>query len=51
MCPAQLVRIRKTLHVTAAMAAGLTDRLWTLHEIAELVKAKETKRPLRGFRG
>ena len=31
------VRVHKTLRVTLAMAAGLTDRVWTLTEIVELM--------------
>src|SRR5262249_19816188 len=31
------VRIHKSLRVTPAMAAGLTDRLWTWEEIVELM--------------
>lgn len=30
-----LVRIHKTLRVTPAMAAGVTDRLWSLEELVE----------------
>jgi hypothetical protein len=30
------VRIHKTLRVTPAMAAGVSDRVWSLAEIAEL---------------
>jgi hypothetical protein len=30
-----LVRVRKTLRVTPAMAAGVTDRLWSLEELVE----------------
>ena len=34
-------RIHKTLRVTPAMAAGVTDRLWDVAEIVALVEAKE----------
>jgi hypothetical protein len=30
-------RIHKTLRVTPAMAAGLTDHLWTMEEIVEMM--------------
>jgi len=30
------VRIHQTLRVTPAMEAGITDRLWTLEDIAKL---------------
>ena len=30
-----MVRIRRTLRVTSAMAAGVSDRLWTLTELVE----------------
>jgi hypothetical protein len=30
-----MVRIHKTLRVTPAMAAGVENRLWTLHELVE----------------
>ena len=29
------VRLHKTLRVTPAMAAGVSDRLWTLEELVE----------------
>jgi hypothetical protein len=35
------VRIHKTLRVTPAMAAGLTDRLWDISDIVALVEAQE----------
>jgi len=35
------VRIHKTLRVTPAMAAGLTDRLWEISDIVALVEAQE----------
>ena len=42
------VRIHKTLRVTPAMAAGVTDRLWEIEDIAVLVEAAETKPGKRG---
>ncbi|CAL4868265.1 IS1 family transposase ISOba3 [Asticcacaulis sp. MM231] len=33
-------RIHKTLKVTPAMAAGITDKLWTLEDIAERIEAR-----------
>jgi hypothetical protein len=33
-------RIHKTLRVTPAMEAGLTDHVWTLEEVALLLEAK-----------
>jgi len=35
------VRIHKTLRVTPAMEAGVTDRLWSLENIVELVENRE----------
>jgi len=35
------VRIHKTLRVTPAMAAGVTDRLWEIADIAKLVEDAE----------
>jgi hypothetical protein len=32
------VRIHKTLKVTPAMAAGVTDRLWSMEDIAALIE-------------
>ena len=34
------VRIHKTLRITAAMAAGVTDRLWELEEIVGLTEGR-----------
>ena len=31
------VRIHKTLRLTPAMAAGITDRLWSMEDIAALI--------------
>jgi IS1 family transposase len=42
------VRIHKTLRVTPAMAAGVTDRLWEIVDIAMLVEAAEAKPAKRG---
>jgi IS1 family transposase len=42
------VRVHKTLRMTPAMAAGLTDRLWSLEDIAERIEAN---RPAPGPRG
>ena len=38
------VRIHKTLRCTPAMEAGITDRLWTMRDIAALLEETETKR-------
>lgn len=42
------VRIHKTLRVTPAMAAGVTDRLWEIADIAKLVEDVEAAPKLRG---
>ncbi len=34
------IRIHKTLRMTPAMAAGITDRLWSMEEIAVLTEPK-----------
>jgi len=41
-------RIHKTLKVTPAMAAGVSDKLWSLEDIAERIEAN---RPQSGKRG
>jgi len=38
------VRIHKTLRVTPAMEAGLSDHIWSLEEIAALVPAPAAKK-------
>jgi hypothetical protein len=42
------VRIHKRLRVTPAMAAGLTDRLWEMENLAEMVDAAQAKPGKRG---
>ncbi|WP_070156351.1 IS1 family transposase [Sphingobium phenoxybenzoativorans] len=42
------VRIHKTLRVTPAMAAGVSDRLWEIADIAKLVEDAEMKPGKRG---
>ena len=37
-------RIHKTLRITPAMAAGVTDRLWTVADIVTILEAWETRR-------
>lgn len=48
------VRIHKTLRMTPAMKAGITDRLWTVADIVDLLEAKEAAdlaaKPARGPR-
>jgi len=38
------VRIHKTLSISPAMAAGLTDRLWTMEDIVDLIDKKELEK-------
>jgi hypothetical protein len=38
------VRIHQTLKVTPAMAAGVTDRLWEMSDVVDLLEAFETAR-------
>ena len=42
------VRIHKTLRVTPAMAAGMSDRLWEIADIAKLVEDAEAAPTARG---
>jgi IS1 family transposase len=39
------VRVHQKLRVTPAMAAGVTDRLWEISDIASLVEASEAEKP------
>jgi len=36
-------RIHKTLRITPAMAAGVTDHVWSLEDIVKLVAANEKR--------
>ncbi len=42
------VRIHSTLRMTPAMAAGVSDRLWEIGDIVELVEDAESKPGKRG---
>ena len=42
------VRIHTSLRVTPAMAAGVSDRLWEMKDIVELIDANEPPRKKRG---
>jgi len=42
------VRIHKTLRMSPAMAAGVTDRLWEIGDIVALVEATDVKPGKRG---
>lgn len=42
------VRIHKTLRVSPAMAAGVTDRLWEMSDLVAIVEAAEAKPGRRG---
>lgn len=42
------VRIHKTLRVTPAMAAGVTDRLWEMADLVAVVEAAEAQPKKRG---
>ncbi len=42
------VRIHKTLRVTPAMAAGVSDRLWEIADIVKLVEDAEVAPKVRG---
>jgi IS1 family transposase len=42
------VRIHKTLRVTPAMAAGVSDRLWSVEDVVALIDAREGAPKTRG---
>jgi len=37
------VRIHKTLRVTPAIAAGISDRLWSMEDVVALIDARSPK--------
>jgi hypothetical protein len=41
-------RIQKSLRATPAMAAGVTDRAWTMEDVAALIAAQEEAPAKRG---
>jgi hypothetical protein len=47
-CHYNSCRIHKTLEVTPAMAAGVTDILWSLEDIAERIEANRPQPSKRG---
>ena len=44
----KFTHIHKTLRISPAMAAGVTDRFWNIADIAMLVEAAEAKPGKRG---
>ncbi|WP_376096849.1 IS1 family transposase [Roseomonas sp. CCTCC AB2023176] len=47
-CWYNFVRIHKTLRCTPAMAAGVTDRLWSMEDVVALLDAREAPPAKRG---
>jgi hypothetical protein len=42
------VKVHKTLRMSPAMAAGITDKLWSIEDFAALVDAAQPKPSKRG---
>jgi hypothetical protein len=42
------VRVHKTLRISPAMAAGVSQTLWTMEDIAERIEARKAKPAARG---
>ena len=42
------VRVHKTLRMSLAMAAGVSDRLWSMEDVAALIEATEAPAKKRG---
>ena len=42
------VKMHKTLRMTPAMASGVTDRLWSMEDIAGIIEAAAPKNGKRG---
>ncbi len=41
------VRIHSKLRMSPAMAAGVTDRLWEIDDIVELIEKAESRKPTK----
>ena len=45
------VKVHKTLRMTPAMAAGVTDRLWEMTDLVAVVRRPKRRRPSAGPTG